>query len=287
MRKSYITKKNIGKVKSKTSRLIKSKKISRRRKRQNNKIQKVLKQSGGATKEELEKKIRERQAEYSLTKLRVFSSIITQLKRTDADADQITEEQLFKSPRPSIFGTIDSENIESILKLIKEILIELEKKIEILEIGQVMPQRTSANRRKSSIEFDNFINGIKEDKQAINYSGFPPPKFQDPTTLSTDKPQLPKAIKFLKDKRVYYHKFFNHIIIEFAIKNREKMKKSATTRRGQLSMASGIYGFGDHSEQSKSIMLRQDSFSGFGESHTNNVLPTSLLTDNPSVDEEA
>ena len=65
-------KKNIGKVKSKTSRLIKSKKISRRRKRQNNKIQKVLKQSGsgpdllraasgdyGFVLEELKREIRE------------------------------------------------------------------------------------------------------------------------------------------------------------------------------------------------------------------------------------
>ena len=48
MGKSYITKKNIGKIKSKNTRLGKSKKISRRRKRQNNKIQNVLKQSGGA-----------------------------------------------------------------------------------------------------------------------------------------------------------------------------------------------------------------------------------------------
>ena len=260
MRKSYITKKNIGKIKSKTSRLIKSKKISRRRKRQNNKIQKVLKQSGsgpdllraasgdyGFVLEELKREIREHQAEYSLSKLRVFSSIITKLKTPDS----VNAEELFQIPDNIDFNEINTNTIELILELIKEILIELEKKIEILEIGQVMPQRTSANRRTSSAEFDNFIEGI-EDKSIIDDLDFSSLTFKDPTSSFTTLASLPAAIKFLKEKRSYYNKFFNQIIIEFAVKYREKMKESATTRRGPVSMGSVYDGFGDPSGESES-----------------------------------
>ena len=224
MRKSYITKKNIGKIKSKTSRLGKSKKNSRKKKQ--NKIHKILKQSGGANKRLIldQEYIRNREGQYNDNNLRKFSSIIPKLKTTGAEPPQVPKTDLFKSPDANIFGTIDAITIGLILKLIKQILIELKMKIEILEYGEVMPQRTSANRRTSSIEFDNFINGIEEDKKSIGNSTISFPKFQEPTISSPTLSSLPEAIKFLKDKRIYYDNFFNHIIIEFAVKNRQAIK---------------------------------------------------------------
>ena len=147
MGKSYITKKNIGKIKSKNIRLGK-KKNSKKRKKQNNKKQKVLKQSGGATAQRapvLEEMgcmdaiwyMRERIEYHRSNKdLDYFKRIITRVgKRVNQGlVKQNLIKMLFTDTYipPIIKNTKNEDYIDIKLRLLSAILEELERKIQIL-----------------------------------------------------------------------------------------------------------------------------------------------------------
>ena len=245
MRKSYITKKNIGKIKSKNTRLGKSKKISRKNKQ--NKIHKILKQSGGANtlanlnEEDFGKEIDYRDKICNTDALRdiwpilIFFRKRSRLKETMEEGFQeedyfnlnIESNIFFEKLNPEIFEYNDLVYIGLILKLVDVTLRELRMKIKffgnvLAHTGDVLPNNPGKRDHKYK-EINNLSERLFSKKVSRNS-----PFLDDSEEPKSD---ITQVITYLKKNQLLYDKKRNNMILDFAYYQRQAQAQAQAQAR--------------------------------------------------------